>query len=182
MYNLDVVNDIATNLNTANNGQLVGKLEEWAHPYYRLFTWKEVYSHKVHPINDSNNWVKYPCPTTLLPPNYHLSIGRPKKKRTKSLYEKDEMVKNGKLGKKGRNVTCQSCGHLGNNKLTCKGQGKPSNKGGVFGNQGHSSGNQAGVSRVNMVGSQAFDNQAKWLGYDVGFKIYQLCKCLDFSA
>ncbi|GKB78878.1 hypothetical protein Tco_0945773 [Tanacetum coccineum] len=37
---------------------------------------------------------------------------------------------------------------------------KAGTSGGVFGNQGQASGNQAGVSQVDMVGSQAFDNQA----------------------
>ncbi|GJV85713.1 hypothetical protein Tco_1525611 [Tanacetum coccineum] len=101
----------------------------------RLSTWKEVYSHKVQPINDSNNWVKSPCPTTILPPNYRVPIGRPKKKRTRSLCEKDEMVKNG-------------AGTLG----------------GMFGNQGQASGSQAGVSQADMVGSQAFGSQADMVG------------------
>nr|GEZ67672.1 hypothetical protein [Tanacetum cinerariifolium] len=69
---------------------VVGKPKEWAHPCYRLSTWKEVYSHKVQPMNCSNSWVKSSCPTTILPPNYLVPIGRPKKKRTISLCEKDE--------------------------------------------------------------------------------------------
>nr|GEU74656.1 Gag-Pol polyprotein [Tanacetum cinerariifolium] len=52
----------------------------------------------------------------------------------------------------------------GHNKLTCKGQGKPSNNGGVFGNQGHSSRSQAVVSQVDMVRSQAFGSQADMVG------------------
>ncbi|GJT07030.1 hypothetical protein Tco_0841492 [Tanacetum coccineum] len=123
-----------------------------------LFTSEGVskaYSHKVQSINGSNNWVKSHCPTTLLPPIYRVPIRKPKKENPRSLCDIDDMMKDGKLSKKGRIVTCQSYGHLGHDKLSCKGQGKPSKNrvgtsGGVFGNQG-----QASESQANMVGSQA---------------------------
>ncbi|GKF55604.1 hypothetical protein Tco_0165944 [Tanacetum coccineum] len=88
----------------------------------------------------------------------HPCYRRPKK-RTRSLCEKDDMVVDGKLSKKWRTVTCQSCGHLGHNKLSCKGQGKPSKKwadtsGGVFGNQGQASGSQAVGSQADIVENQ----------------------------
>nr|GEU49614.1 nucleic acid-binding, OB-fold [Tanacetum cinerariifolium] len=145
------------------NGILVGKPEEWVHPCYRLSTWKEVYSHKVQPINGSNNWVRSLCPTNILPPNYRVPIGRPKKKRTRSLCEKNKMVMNG-AGTSG--------GVFGNQRQTSGSQSGVSQVdmvgagtlGGVFGNQRQTSGSQAGVSQVDMVGRQSFGSQADMVG------------------
>ncbi|GKA16882.1 transposase, MuDR, MULE transposase domain protein [Tanacetum coccineum] len=50
-------------------------------------------------------------------------VGRPKKKRKRSKHEDEPFVKDGKLSKKGRTITCQSFGNIGHNKVTCKGQG-----------------------------------------------------------
>nr|GEU80945.1 hypothetical protein [Tanacetum cinerariifolium] len=35
----------------------------------------------------------------------------------------EPFVKDGKLRNRGRSITCQSCGYIGHNKATCKGQG-----------------------------------------------------------
>nr|GEV05367.1 hypothetical protein [Tanacetum cinerariifolium] len=123
----------------AVNGLVVGKPKEWAHPCYRLSTWKEVYSHKVQRMNGCNSVVKSSCPTTILQPNYRVPIGRPKKKRARSLCEKDELVKNGKLSKKGR--TRQSSGSQ------------------IVVSQADMVGSQAFGSQVDMVGSKAFGSQ-----------------------
>ncbi|GKE55832.1 hypothetical protein Tco_1495017 [Tanacetum coccineum] len=37
-------------------------------------------------------------------------------------HEDEPFVKDGKLSKKGRTITCQSCGNIGHNKATSKGQ------------------------------------------------------------
>ncbi|GJU68608.1 retrotransposon-related protein [Tanacetum coccineum] len=47
-------------------------------------------------------------------------IDRPKKKRKRSKLEDEPFVKDDKLSKKGRTITCRNIGH---NKATCKGQG-----------------------------------------------------------
>ncbi|GKC17726.1 crooked neck-like protein 1, partial [Tanacetum coccineum] len=52
-----------------------------------------------------------------------LSQGKPKKKRKRSKHEDESFMKDGKLRKKGRTITCQSCGNIRHNKATCKGQG-----------------------------------------------------------
>ncbi|GKF91501.1 hypothetical protein Tco_0275202, partial [Tanacetum coccineum] len=49
---------------------------------------------------------------------------RPKKKRKRSKHEDEPFVKDGKLSRKGRTITCQSCENIGHNKATCKGQGR----------------------------------------------------------
>nr|GEW87138.1 hypothetical protein [Tanacetum cinerariifolium] len=85
-------------------------------------------------MNGSNSWVKSSYPTIILQPNYRVPIGRPKKKRTKSLCEKDENVKNG--------------GTLG----------------GVFGNQRQSSRSRIVVSQADMEGSQAFGSKVDMVG------------------
>nr|GEW67233.1 hypothetical protein [Tanacetum cinerariifolium] len=50
-------------------------------------------------------------------------ICRPKKKTKRSKLADEPFVKDGKLSKKGRTITCQSCGNIRHNKTTCKGLG-----------------------------------------------------------
>ncbi|GJR43630.1 mutator type transposase [Tanacetum coccineum] len=57
-------------------------------------------------------------------------VGRPKKKRKRSKHEDEPFVKDGKLSRKGRTITCQSCGNIRYNKATCKGQGRKETTGG----------------------------------------------------
>ncbi|GKA62113.1 heat stress transcription factor B-4-like protein [Tanacetum coccineum] len=93
--------------NGANKYQVSGSLacwnmalNDWAAPPLEAWVnpccWKETYSHKV---------------------------GRPKKKKKRSKHEDEPFTKDDKLSKKGRTITCQSCGNIGHNKATCKGQG-----------------------------------------------------------
>nr|GEU67426.1 zinc finger, SWIM-type [Tanacetum cinerariifolium] len=49
--------------------------------------------------------------------------GRPKKKRKRSKNKDEPFVKDGKVSKKGRTITCPSCGNIRHNKATCTGQG-----------------------------------------------------------
>ncbi|GKE11356.1 hypothetical protein Tco_1414907, partial [Tanacetum coccineum] len=42
----------------------------------------------------------------------------------------EPFVKDGKLSRKGRTITCQSCGKTWHNKATCKGQGRKATTGG----------------------------------------------------
>ena len=59
----------------------------------------------------------------MLPPVHHPQIGRPPKKRRKSVIEVEEMVKQGgKLSRVGKTVRCMLCKELGHNKRSCKGQ------------------------------------------------------------
>ncbi|KAI3677231.1 hypothetical protein L1987_86854 [Smallanthus sonchifolius] len=108
----------------ALHGQGIGSPETWAHSCYKLETWKKVYSFKVGPINGRNMWPKDQCPTTLTPSLYKTPIGRPKKKRKKSMVEVDDnMESGGKLTTKLKSVACSKCKKLGHNSRTCKGQG-----------------------------------------------------------
>ncbi|GJS86928.1 hypothetical protein Tco_0769564 [Tanacetum coccineum] len=50
-------------------------------------------------------------------------VGRPRKKRKRSKNDDEPFVKDGKLRRKGRTITCQSCGNTRHNKETCKEQG-----------------------------------------------------------
>ncbi|KAJ9566565.1 hypothetical protein OSB04_002531 [Centaurea solstitialis] len=72
---------VAVNWNMALNAQQVDLPETWVHPTYWLTTWKDMYSFKVEPINGRAYWPKSGCPTTLVAPNHHKQIGRPKKKK-----------------------------------------------------------------------------------------------------
>nr|GEW58343.1 hypothetical protein [Tanacetum cinerariifolium] len=68
-------------------------------------------------------WEKSTCPTTLLPPKHHVQVGRPSKKQKRSKHKDKPFVKDGKLSRKGRTITCQSCENTRHNKATCQGQG-----------------------------------------------------------
>ncbi|GJS12792.1 hypothetical protein Tco_0407264 [Tanacetum coccineum] len=114
---------VAACWNMALNDRAAPPSETWVNPCYWLSTWKETYSHKIQPICGTNYWEKSTCPTTLLPPKHHVQVGRPKKKRKRSKHEDEPFVKDGKLSRKGRTITCQSCGNTGHNKATCKRQG-----------------------------------------------------------
>ncbi|GKA09544.1 putative reverse transcriptase domain-containing protein [Tanacetum coccineum] len=109
--------------NMALNDRATPPLGAWVNPCYWLTTWRETCSHKVEPINRTNYWEKSTCPTTLLPPKHHVQVGRPKKKRKRSKHEDEPFAKDGKLSENGRTITCQSCGNIGHNKATYKGQG-----------------------------------------------------------
>ncbi|GJV08041.1 crooked neck-like protein 1 [Tanacetum coccineum] len=87
---------VAACWNMALNDRAAPPPEAWVNPCYWLTTCRETYSHKV---------------------------GRPKKKRKRSKHEEELFVKNGKLSKKRRTITCQSCENIRHNKATCKGQG-----------------------------------------------------------
>ncbi|GKD91169.1 hypothetical protein Tco_1366676, partial [Tanacetum coccineum] len=73
---------------------------------------------------------KSTCPTTLLPPKHHVQVGRPRKKRKRSKHKDEPFVKDGKVSRKGRTITCQSCENTGHNKAICKGQGRKAKIGG----------------------------------------------------
>nr|GEW79529.1 hypothetical protein [Tanacetum cinerariifolium] len=57
-------------------------------------------------------------------------VGRPRKKRKRSKHEDELFVKDGKLSRKGRTSTCQSCENTRHNKAICKGQGQKATTGG----------------------------------------------------
>ncbi|GKB75387.1 hypothetical protein Tco_0942282, partial [Tanacetum coccineum] len=117
-------------VNMALNDRAAPPPETWVNPSYWLSTWKETYSHKIQPICRTKYWEKSTCPTTLLPPKHHVQVVRPRKKRKRSKHEDEPFVKDGKLSRKGRTITCQSCGNIGHNKATCKGQCRKASIGG----------------------------------------------------
>ncbi|GJW56748.1 crooked neck-like protein 1, partial [Tanacetum coccineum] len=121
---------VAACWNMALNDRAAPPPETWVNPCYWLSTWKETYSHKIQPICGTKYWEKSTCPTTLLPPKHHVQVGRPKKKRKRSKHEDEPFVKDGKLSRKGRTITCQSCRNIRHNKATCKGQGRKATTGG----------------------------------------------------
>ncbi|GKB88972.1 heat stress transcription factor B-4-like protein [Tanacetum coccineum] len=75
-------------------------------------------------------WEKSTCPTTLLPPKHHVHVGLTRKKIKRSKHEDEPFMKDGKLSRKGRTITCQSCENTGHNKATCKVQGRKATTGG----------------------------------------------------
>nr|GEW36588.1 hypothetical protein [Tanacetum cinerariifolium] len=104
--------------NMALSDRVAPPPETWVNPCYWLSTWNETYCHKIKPICKSNYWEKSSCPKTLLPPKHHVQVGRPKKKRKRSKHEDEPFVKDGKLSRKGRTITCQSCENIRHNKAT----------------------------------------------------------------
>ncbi|GJY15103.1 hypothetical protein Tco_0385525 [Tanacetum coccineum] len=87
---------VACNHDMIDNGMDVGLPEDWVHQSYTLQTWRDVYSFKVNPVN-----------------------GSPPKKKKKSVRDID-MVKDGKLTRKGKTVTFLLCKGTGHNRRTCK--------------------------------------------------------------
>ncbi|GJV54776.1 hypothetical protein Tco_1455781 [Tanacetum coccineum] len=115
------VNEVACIFNMTDNGMQVGFPEDWVHQSTRLQTWKTVYSFKINPVPGREFWEKSQLPSRLIPPYIPSQIGRPGKKRKKSAGEVTEMVKNGKLTRKGGTVTRCKYGQKGHNKRSCKG-------------------------------------------------------------
>ncbi|GKE63687.1 mutator type transposase, partial [Tanacetum coccineum] len=101
--------------------------EEWVYPCYRLDTWKKVYSFKIKPIRGRIYWPKCNVTTTLLPPKHQPQVGRPPKERKKSAAERDflKIVKNGKLSREHKTVTCNKCNTKGHNSRSCTGPREP---------------------------------------------------------
>ncbi|GKE11000.1 hypothetical protein Tco_1414551 [Tanacetum coccineum] len=54
----------------------------------------------------------------------YMEGSRLRKKRKRSKFANEPLVEDAKLSKKGRTISCQSCGNFGHNKSTCKGQGQ----------------------------------------------------------
>nr|GEX95279.1 transposase, mutator type [Tanacetum cinerariifolium] len=89
---------------------------------------------------------------------------RPKKKRKRSKHKDEPFLKDDKLRKKGRMITCQSCGNIRHNKATCKGQGQKSTTGGnnAEANGLSDAGGQDGSGGVSVgVGSQS-SSHTRW--------------------
>ncbi|GJV54156.1 mutator type transposase [Tanacetum coccineum] len=116
---------IAANYNMSLNGVQVGIPEEWVDKCYWLATWQKTYSYTIGCLNGRVMWKKSQIPTTLTPPKHNTPVGRPRKNRRKSKEEKAEMVKDGKLSRAYKTVTCMKCGNLGHNSRSCKGQKDP---------------------------------------------------------
>lgn len=120
---------VATNWNMSLNHQEVVLPEEWVHPCYRLETWKKVYSFHIKPIRGPVHWPKCTVPTSLLPPKHNPQVGRPRKERKRSKTERDfKIVKDGKLSRGHKTVTCDKCGSRGHNQRTCTGPRMPKSK------------------------------------------------------
>nr|KAJ0186252.1 hypothetical protein LSAT_V11C900478630 [Lactuca sativa] len=126
---------VATIWEMRKNSMDVGIPETWVHEVYWLNTWKQMYSFNIEPINGRSMWEKSVCPTTLVPPKHRVTIGRPKKKRRKSAYEIDDMVKGNSASRILQSVTCSKCNNIGHNARSCKGQkaSAPSGSGGPGG-------------------------------------------------
>ncbi|GKC71898.1 mutator type transposase [Tanacetum coccineum] len=122
---------IATNYNMALNGIQVGIPEEWVHKCYWLATWKHAYTYTLGCLNGKVMWKKSQIPTTLTPPKHHTPVGRPRKIRRKTKEGNTQMVKDGKMSRAYKTVTCTKFGNRGHNSRSCKGQMDPMNETGT---------------------------------------------------
>nr|GEW39366.1 transposase, mutator type [Tanacetum cinerariifolium] len=73
--------------NMAENGLEPGIPETWVHQSYWLKTWEEMYMFKINPCNGPDLWPLLDSPIIFTPRDYHTPIGRPLKKRKKSVAE-----------------------------------------------------------------------------------------------
>ncbi|GJY44350.1 hypothetical protein Tco_0432563 [Tanacetum coccineum] len=87
-----------------------------------LSTCKNAYNYKIGCLNDKTIWKKCQIPTILTLPKHHTQVGRPKKNRRKTREEKARMVRDGKLSKAYKTISCTKCGNLSHNSRSCKGQ------------------------------------------------------------
>ena len=103
--------------------------EDYIPVCFRKQTYEECYSHMIFPPKGEKmrKITRYP---DVLPPLEKKRTGRPKKKRTKDVNEKeDEANKKAKLSnttpatvtRKGIVMTCSKCGQKGHNKTKCPG-------------------------------------------------------------
>ncbi|GJY54050.1 hypothetical protein Tco_0445714 [Tanacetum coccineum] len=77
---------------------------------------------KINLVPGREFWEKSQVLSRLIPPYIPPQVGRPGKKRKKSAGEVTEMVKDGKLIRKGDTVTCCKCGKRGTTKEVVKEQ------------------------------------------------------------
>nr|GEU37915.1 hypothetical protein [Tanacetum cinerariifolium] len=130
---------VAAIYNMAENRLEPGIPETWVHQSYWLKTWEEMYRFKINPCNGPDLWPPSDSLVILTPPDYRTPIGRPPKKRKKSAAELyDVMVKDGKLSRAGKTVTCKKCGQKGHNSRSCKDQRGGQSTGTPMPNQGPS--------------------------------------------
>ncbi|GKF03326.1 hypothetical protein Tco_0030249, partial [Tanacetum coccineum] len=83
------------------NGMEVGLSEDWVHQSMRLQTWRNAYTFFINPVPCKGFWERSQVPSRLIPPYIPPQVGRPGKKRKKSAGEVTEIIKNGKLTRKG---------------------------------------------------------------------------------
>ncbi|KAJ0780385.1 putative transcription factor interactor and regulator CCHC(Zn) family [Helianthus annuus] len=118
--------------------------EKYVDKAYWLETWKSIYMQTIEPINGMDMWPKSTCPTTLLPPKFHKTAGRPKKSRKKSAVEIEELKKKvettNKMPKHSNSLRCSICNVKGHNRRTCKNKGSSSGADGIAGSSGGAEG------------------------------------------
>nr|POE65458.1 hypothetical protein CFP56_49537 [Quercus suber] len=91
--------------------------EKYTDDYYRVSTYKACYEPVIDQINGQNIWTPIGLPP-MQPPIKRRSPGRPKKKRAR---EPNEPSKGHSKGL-GISKRCKSCGNIGHNKRSCKGE------------------------------------------------------------
>ncbi|GKD15472.1 mutator type transposase, partial [Tanacetum coccineum] len=147
---------VAAIWNIAENGLEPGIPETWVHESYWLTTWEEMYRFKINPCNGPDLWPPSNSPITLTPSDYHTPIGRPPKKRNKSATELyDNMVKDDKLSRAGKTVTCNKCGQKDHNSRSCKGHMGPQSTGTPITQQGASQCTPTGTSMAQQGASHS---------------------------
>ena len=92
-------------------------VEKYTDDYYRVNTYKACYELVINPINGQNMWTPTGLPLVQSPIKRRLP-GRPKKKRAREPNEPSKEHSKG-LGIAKR---CKSCGKIGHNKRSCRGE------------------------------------------------------------
>ena len=91
--------------------------KKYTNDYYKVSTYKACYEPIIDPINGQNMWTPTGLPP-VQPPITRRPPGRPKKKRAREPNERRRGHSKG-LGIAKR---CKSCGRMGQNKRSCKGE------------------------------------------------------------
>ena len=91
--------------------------EKYTNACYHTSTYKACYEHIIDPLNDANMWTSTGLPP-VQPPIKRRPPGRLKKKR---ILEPNEL-RRGHYKGLGIAKRCKSCGKIGHNKRSCKGE------------------------------------------------------------
>ncbi|GJT91975.1 copia protein [Tanacetum coccineum] len=114
---------------------------------------------RINPIAGRHYWENIEWPSILIPLKPHPHIGRPPKKKKKSVVELDDLFGGVKLSKKGSTVTCTNCKEKRHNKRGCKKAGGGRAAGAAAsGSQpasGGASQQEAVVTRIELIDSSS---------------------------
>ncbi|CAI0471751.1 unnamed protein product [Linum tenue] len=112
--------------------------EEYISDCFKTQKWRDIYANVLQPMDGPRTWIRSEY-EAILPPDFRVMPGRPKKKRVKTVEEMEDKKRPrkkrvytskqllardkrdpDKLGRNGRVIQCKNCKEKGHNSRTCK--------------------------------------------------------------